>query len=426
MPATCVVGLQWGDEAKGKIVDYLTDEFDIVVRFQGGANAGHTVVCDGNTYKLHLIPSGIVRQQVQCVIANGVVLDPEVLLGEMDGITARGIALDGRLLISDRAHVVFPYHKLHDKLLDDRPGSIGTTLRGIGPCYQDKVGRRHGIRVGDMLTPDSFRKRLDGIVEEKNQLLGALYGADPLSADEIYEQYTAYADRLRPFVTDTSLYLRRAFADGKRLMFEGAQGCLLDVDHGTYPFVTSSNSSGCGLSAGAGVPAKMVDRTIGIIKSYCTRVGNGPFPTEQDNDIGIRIRERGKEYGTTTGRPRRCGWFDVVTARNSAELSGVDVLAMMMLDVLSGFDEIKVCVAYEHQGQRLESLPGDAAVCEVLEPIYETFEGWEAETDGIRRREDLPAAAQQYVEGVSELMGVPVGLVSVGPDREQTILWNRF
>lgn len=425
MPATCVVGLQWGDEAKGKIVDLLTEQHDIVVRYQGGANAGHTVVTGGQTYKLSLIPSGIFRPHVQCVIAAGVVINPASLLQEIDGLTSRGVQISKNLMISDRAHVIFPWHFEEDRLLNDCTGgeAIGTTLRGIGPCYRDKVGRSFAVRLGDMYR-ENFKERIEHITKAKNLMLAGMSGAQAglvLDAKEIYRQYSDYAERLRPFVGDTTAYLLNAVDAGKRLLFEGAQGALLDIDHGTFPFVTSSNSSGVGVPSGSGVPGKHIGKVIGIIKAYSTRVGGGPFPTEQDNEIGQLIRDRGNEYGTVTRRPRRCGWFDAVAARYTARLSGADVLSVMLLDVLSTLPELKICVAYELNGQRITDFPSHVDDLRQVKPVYETLPGWQQEITEARRMSDLPANARSYLERLSQLVGAPVELVSVGPDREQTI-----
>lgn len=425
MPATCVVGLQWGDEAKGKIVDLLTEQHDIVVRYQGGANAGHTVVTGGQTYKLSLIPSGIFRPQVQCVIAAGVVINPASLLQEIDGLASRNVVIAKNLMISDRAHVILPWHFEEDRLLNDCTGgeAIGTTLRGIGPCYRDKVGRSFAVRLGDMYR-ENFKERIEYITEAKNRMLAGMTAGQPglvLDAKEIYRQYSDYAERLRPFVADTTAYLLNAVDAGKRILFEGAQGALLDIDHGTFPFVTSSNSSGVGVSSGSGVPGKHIQKVIGIIKAYSTRVGGGPFPTEQDNQIGQTIRDRGNEYGTVTRRPRRCGWFDVVAARYTARLSGADVLAVMLLDVLSTLPELKICVAYELDGKRIIDFPSHVDDLRRVQPVYETVPGWQQEITGVRRIEELPANAQSYLARLSQLVGAPVELVSVGPDREQTI-----
>lgn len=423
MPATCVVGLQWGDEAKGKIVDLLTSEHDIVVRYQGGANAGHTVVLGGEPFKLSLVPSGIFRTQVQCVIANGVVLHPGSLLEEIEQLQIRGVQVEGHLLVSNRAHLIFPWHIEEDRLLEKEAGgeAIGTTLRGIGPCYQDKVGRTLAIRVGDMYRPN-FRDRVRQVALFKQRMLQCLSGEPiELDAEAIYEQYRQYAERLRGWVGDTTAYLLDAAEADKRILFEGAQGALLDVDHGTFPYVTSSNSSGVGVSSGSGVPARYLTKGLGIVKAYSTRVGGGPFPTEQANEIGQYIRERGNEYGTVTRRPRRCGWFDAVAVRYTARLSGVDVLAVMLLDVLSGLEELKICVAYEFDGQQTTTFPAHVDELWRAQPVYETLPGWQEEISHIRRWEDLPAAAQAYLQRISQLVGRPFAIISVGPDREQTI-----
>ena len=426
MGATCVIGLQWGDEAKGKIVDVLTEQHDIVVRFQGGANAGHTVVADGQTYKLSLIPSGIFRSSVQCVIAGGVVLNPVRILEEIDELIARNIPVSRNLMISDRTHVIFPWHFEEDRVLNDLCAggeAIGTTMRGIGPCYCDKVGRSFAIRLGDMYR-DGFRDRVHEIAAVKNRILASFSeqsSAVALDADEIYQAYRGYADRLEPFVADTTAYLLDAVDADKKILFEGAQGALLDVDHGTFPFVTSSNSSGLGVASGSGVPGRHVSKVIGILKAYTTRVGGGPFPTEQDNETGRHIRKRGNEYGTVTRRPRRCGWFDAVAARYTARLSGADALAVMLLDVVSELAELKVCVAYELDGRRITDFPSHVDDVRRVKPIYETLPGWQEEITQIRRFDDLPANARDYLNRIGELVGCPVQIVSIGPDREQTI-----
>ncbi len=422
--ATAVIGLQWGDEAKGKLVDLLAGEHDVVVRYQGGNNAGHTVQFNGQTFKLSLLPAGILHPGVMSVIATGVVVNPEALLEEMDEIASRNGPLDDRLLLSDRAHVIFPYHMAEEALLEKqrKQEPIGTTMRGIGTCYRDKVGRTHAIRVGDLYHAESFRRRLGEIVEQKNRVLQAL---DPdfqsLDAQRIHDQYAAYAARLKPFVGDTTAYLHQALADGKRILFEGAQGTLLDIDHGTFPYVTSSNSSGGGLHTGSGVPERAIDRIIGVVKAYTTRVGGGPFPTELDDEIGQRIRETGHEYGTVTGRPRRCGWFDAVAAGYAARVSGVDCLAIMLLDVLSVLDELCICEAYEIDGCRTTRFPSHVEELSKAKPIYRTLPGWRSDIHHTRRIEDLPSQARRYIDTIAELVGFPVMLVSVGPDREQTI-----
>jgi len=426
VPGTCVIGLQWGDEAKGKLVDILTEDHDIVVRYAGGANAGHTVVSAGQTWKLSIIPSGILRDGVACVITGGVVLDPAKVIDEMDGLEARGLRMDGRLRISDRAHVVFPWHVVEDRLLDGSlsgGGAIGTTGRGIGPCYRDKVGRALAIRLGDLYRPD-FREKVAHVVDFKNRLFTSWPAgtAAPLDAADIHARYAAYAERLRPHVVDTTAFLLDAVEEGRRVLFEGAQGALLDIDHGTFPFVTSSNSSGVGVASGSGVPSRWVNRVIGVLKAYSTRVGGGPMPTEQDNPTGVHIRERGREYGTVTKRPRRCGWFDAVAARYSARLSGVDELAIMLLDVLGGLDELRICTAYEIDGRRTTQFPSQIGDLERAVPVYETLPGWGEELDAVRREGDLPAAARRYVDRIAELVGRPVTIVSIGPDRAQTII----
>ncbi len=425
MPGTCVIGLQWGDEAKGKLVDLLTERHDIVVRYQGGSNAGHTVVAGDQTYKLSLIPSGILSPRVKCVVTGGVVLNPGSFLDEIDGLTSRGVRVSDNLLLSDRAHVIFPWHFAEDKLLDESCSGgekIGTTGRGIGPCYRDKVGRAHALRLADLYRPD-FRQKLDFVVAQKNRMLGALSnGALPaLDAGQIYADYSKYAERLQPFATDTTAFLLDALEAGKKVLFEGAQGALLDIDHGTFPYVTSSNSSGLGVSPGAGVPGRWIERVIGVLKAYSTRVGGGPFPTEQDNATGQKLRDRGNEYGTVTRRPRRCGWFDSVAARYTVRLSGVDSLAVMLLDVLDGFDELKICTAYELDGRRITDFPSHVEDLRRVQPVYETLPGWQSDTTKVRRMNDLPAKAQAYLARLSELVGRPVGYVSVGPERTQTI-----
>jgi adenylosuccinate synthase len=429
VPATCVIGLQWGDEAKGKIVDLLTEDHDIVVRCQGGANAGHTVVTAGETYKLSLIPSGIVRPNVRCVVAVGVVINPASLLQEIESLTQRGVTVGDNLLISDRAHVIFPWHFEEDRLLNESTGgeAIGTTMRGIGPCYRDKAGRSLAIRLGD-LYQSNFRTRIEQITESKNRILPAMAGttqAPHLDGAKIYREYSGYAARLKPYVGDTTNFLLDAADEGKRILFEGAQGTLLDIDHGTFPFVTSSNSSGGGVATGSGVPPRYVTKVIGILKAYSTRVGGGPFPTEQDNETGQHIRSRGNEYGTVTRRPRRCGWLDAVASRYTARVSGADVLAVMLLDVLSELPELKICVAYELDGRRITHFPSHVEDVRRVVPIYETLPGWQQEITHVRRMADLPENAKRYLDRISQLVGRPVEIASVGPDRQQTIFAAR-
>lgn len=423
MSVTSVIGLQWGDEAKGKIVDLLTPRFDIVVRYQGGANAGHTVVVGDAVYKLHHIPSGILNANVMNVVGPGVVLNPPTVLQEIDNLVERGIKVSDNLMLSDRLHVVFPWHVEEDRVTNAVPvsgESIGTTLRGIGPCYRDKYGRSNAVRLGDMYHPE-FQNRVRDIVAGKNRILSALGGEVTLDADKIYDEYSGYAERLKPFVADTTAYLLDEVEAGKRILFEGAQGALLDIDHGTFPFVTSSNSSGVGASAGSGIPPRWLKKVIGIAKAYTTRVGGGPFPTELHDDMGQRIRDLGNEYGTTTGRPRRCGWFDAVAVRYTARLAGIDALSLMMLDVLSQLPEIKICVAYDLDGERIDHFPGQIDDLRRVKPIYETYPGWEQDVTKVRSIADMPEGARRYLDRVSELVGRPVEVVSVGPDRDQTM-----
>jgi adenylosuccinate synthase len=422
-----VVGLQWGDEAKGKIVDLLCDRHDAVVRYQGGANAGHTVVAGGVTYKLSLIPTGILRPGIECVIGNGVVIHPPALLKEVATLADQGVDIGRRLLVSDRAHVILPYHLAEERLTEESSSAadhLGTTRRGIGPCYRDKVGRVHGVRVGDLYHPEHFRERLERIVAYKNRLLAAMLpDFEPFDHREVADEYLGLAEKLRPFVRDTTVWIHDAVARGQRLLFEGAQGSLLDIDHGSYPYVTSSNSSAAGIAAGSGMPTRHIDRWIGVVKAYTTRVGGGPFPTELDDEIGERIRRVGREYGTVTGRPRRCGWFDAVAARYSARVCGSTEIAVMLLDVLSGLPELRVAVAYEDEdGRRVADMPGHLADLQRCRPVYETLAGWSDDLTGARKWSDLPAAARDYVEFLAARIGVPVSIVSVGPERTQTIV----
>jgi len=427
MPATCVIGLQWGDEAKGKIVDRLTREHDFVVRYQGGANAGHTVVVGDQTYKLSLLPSGILTPGVTCVIATGVVINPARVIEELDELAGRGAGHADNLRISDRAHVIFPWHFAEDRALDKSTSdgeNIGTTGRGIGPCYRDKVGRAHAVRLGDMYRP-GFRAQIEHIAVAKNRVLEVLYPPNefqPIDASAAFREYSAYAERLRPYVCDTTELLLSAVESGKRLLFEGAQGALLDVDHGTYPFVTSSNSSGVGIASGSGVPARHFTKSIGVVKAYSTRVGGGPFPTEQDNPTGQYLRDRGNEYGTVTRRPRRCGWLDVVALRYTSRLSGVDSIAVMLLDVLSGLDELKICTAYDIDGKQTTRFPSHVDDLRRATPVYETLAGWKPEITNCRSWSELPGNAQAYLGRISTLVGQPVEMVSVGPERDQTIV----
>jgi adenylosuccinate synthase len=426
MPCTCVVGLQWGDEAKGKIVDLLTEQHHFVVRYNGGANAGHTVVRDGKTFKLSLLPTGVLVPSVRSVIGNGVVVYPPRFLEEVANLRAAGLHVGHNLLLSSHAHVIFPYHMEEERVQEACAAkAIGTTGRGIGPCYADKLNRSNAVRVGELLDAKHLRERLERIVPRKNSVLRALApDARQFTAEEIAAEYARCAEQMRPHVADTTPLLLRALAEGKSILFEAAQGSLLDVDHGTYPFVTSSNSSPAGIWSGSGVPARRLTRVVGVIKAYTTRVGGGPFPTELNDGpegIGERIRRTGREYGTVTGRPRRCGWFDAVAARYTAALGAVDELALMLLDVLSVLDEVRIATAYELDGERLTDFPADADALSRCRPVYETLPGWRQDVSAARKLSDLPAAARRYVDRLSALLGLPVAVISVGPDREQTI-----
>lgn len=426
MASTCIVGLQWGDEAKGKVVDLLTREHDVVVRFNGGANAGHTVMVGEQVYKLSLIPSGVVHPGLECVMGNGLAIHPPTLLAELDGLAARGIEVEGRVFLSDRAHVIFPYHTEEERLLEESAAdkAIGTTRRGIGPCYADKAARIHSVRVGDLLEPARLRERLRAIVPVKNRLLKALGdGAKTFDADQLATEYSRLAERLSPYVTDTFWRLQQHLAANKKILFEAAQGSLLDIDHGSYPYVTSSNSSACGLPSGCGVPARRIDRSIGIVKAYTTRVGGGPFPTELHNEVGEHIRIEGKEFGTVTGRARRTGWFDAVACRYTALLNGVDSIAVMLLDVLSKLDEIEICEAYELDGDRTREFPVDIHRLARAKPIYRKLPGWKRSIRDCRAPTDLPREARAYIDAISDYLQVPVKLCSVGPEREQTVMF---
>jgi adenylosuccinate synthase len=424
---TCVVGLQWGDEAKGKIVDLLTDRHDFVVRYNGGANAGHTVVSDNKVFKFSLLPTGVLRPNIRSVIANGVVVYPPRFLEEVESLRKADVLVGDNLLLSDHAHVIFPYHTEEERLNESGAESaIGTTGRGIGPCYQDKVGRLFAVRIGELLHPEHLRARLRQIVSRKNTVLRALSSsAKQFEADKLAEEYLGYARQMQPHIADTRRVLHDGLRDGKRLLFEAAQGSLLDVDHGSYPYVTSSNSSVAGVWSGSGIPARRIDRIVGVVKAYGTRVGQGPFPTELndgEDGIGERIRRVGREYGTVTGRPRRCGWFDAVAARYTAMLNGADELAIMLLDVLSDLDELRICTAYELDGKRIDYFPSDSFVLQRCKPIYETHPGFSGPISKATKMSDLPAPARRYLNRIAELLELPVSIVSVGPDRMQTIL----
>ena len=422
MSTVVITGTQWGDEGKGKIVDYLAQQAETVVRFQGGSNAGHTVMVDGEDYKLRLLPSGILYKGTHNIIANGVVVDPKVMLQEMDAMEARGIDVSG-IRLSDRAHVVLPYHRLMDGLEDEQKGAgkIGTTKNGIGPCYIDRDDRI-GIRVCEWMDPETFAEKLKVNLARKNRELQALYGHEPLDFDEIYKEYMGYADRLRPYVCDAITLLNDEIDAGRKVLFEGAQATMLDIDYGTYPYCTASHPISGGVAVGAGVSPKKIGKVFGVVKAYCTRVGEGPFPTEQLNEIGDKLREKGHEYGVVTGRPRRTGWLDAVVVRYAGVISGIDYMAITRLDILDSFDEIKMCVGYKYKGEILKLVPASLKVVAECEPVYETFEGWKTDISGIRKYEDLPEKARKYIERMAEVTGIDVGIVSVGPNRDQTIV----
>ncbi|HSR50346.1 MAG TPA: adenylosuccinate synthase [Acidobacteriota bacterium] len=421
MANVIIVGTQWGDEGKGKIVDLITERFDVVARYQGGHNAGHTVIIDGKKTVLHLIPSGILHPGKACVIGNGVVVNPFALREEMEMMPE--IDFQGRLFVSNRAHLIMPYHPAVEDGEERRLGAdaIGTTSRGIGPCYEDKMGRR-GLRLGDLERPQAFRARLTERVRMKNEVLKHLYGAEPLEAETIYRQYMELAPKVLPFVTDTAEYLNGAMADGKNVLFEGAQGTQLDVDHGTYPFVTSSNATAGGACAGTGVGPSRIDGVIGIAKAYTTRVGAGPFPTELTDDIGKHIGKVGAEFGASTGRPRRCGWFDAVVVRYAALINDLSTLVITKLDVLDELDEIKICTGYRYQGRTLRFFPVDMEVLDEIEPVYESHPGWKTDTTQIQNYDDLPSQARDYLNRLSELIKTDISIISLGPDRDETII----
>ncbi len=423
MPNLVIIGAQWGDEGKGKIVDLLTEKFDVVVRYQGGHNAGHTVIVKGKKFVLHLIPSGILHPGKVCVIGHGVVLDPKALIEEIQVLESAGLQVRGNLYISNRTHIIFPYHRAVENASEEALGDrkIGTTSRGIGPAYEDKTGRR-GIRLAELLDPDSLREVVRGAVREKNSLLRGLFNRPGLDAEAILREYSGYAEQLREFSTDTALLLNRQIREGKCLLFEGAQGTLLDVDHGTYPFVTSSNATAGGACTGSGVSPTLIDGTIGIAKAYTTRVGGGPFPTEIFGEAGELIRQRGAEFGASTGRPRRCGWFDGPATRYSTMLNHFQGIALTKLDVLDEFAELQVCTGYKYKGSLLAEFPADIRVLEKVEPVYRTLPGWNCQTAGLRIFEDLPQKAKDYLKILADLVETEFALISTGPDRDDTIL----
>ena len=427
MPVSIIVGAQWGDEGKGKIVDMLSEKIDIVARYQGGANAGHTVVigdpkgASHKTYVLHLVPSGIFQKNVKCVIGNGVVIDPVALMDEIEMIKSFGIKIDGRLFISHNAHLIMPYHKLLDNIREQGAQKIGTTGRGIGPAYIDKY-MRTGIRVVDLLDRKVLREKLTRNIEEKNQLLSKVYGSAEIDVDKIVNEYQEFDKKIDPFITDTSALLNNALSKKKKILAEGAQGALLDVDHGTYPYVTSSNPTSGGACTGLGIPPTSVTSIIGIVKAYSTRVGNGPFPTELHEITGETLRKIGREFGATTGRPRRCGWLDMVSLKYSLMINGVSEIALTKLDVLDQFDEIQICVGYKKDGKRLKLFPTDVQTLESVEPVLQSYKGWNENISEAKQWKQLPKRTMKYVETIEKLSGVKVSLVSVGARRDQTIV----
>ena len=421
MPVIAVLGAQWGDEGKGKVVDMLAQQASMVVRFSGGDNAGHSVVNPHGEFKLHLIPSGIFNAEVACIIGNGVVINPEVLIGEMDNLNERGVDT-GNLFISDRAHLIMPYHLLLDGLEEEARGgkAIGTTRKGVGPAFTDKTARL-GIRAGDLLDKEALRERLRSVIDYKNVILTKVYGAKPLSLDEVYTQYCQYGERLAHHIRETTVMLDEAVNGGELVILEGAQGVLLDPDFGTYPYTTSSSPLAAGACLGAGLGPTRLDRAVGVYKAYCTRVGGGPMPTELHDETGELIRERAHEYGTTTGRARRCGWLDTVAARFSSRINGLTGAVITRLDILDILPSLKICIGYELDGKKIDYFPGNIAALARCKPVYEELPGWQTDTTDIRDYDQLPEAARNYVSRVEELISCPVNLVCVGPGREQSI-----
>jgi adenylosuccinate synthase len=422
-----VVGAQWGDEGKGKIVDVLSERFKVVARYSGGHNAGHTVTIHGKKFILQLIPCGVLREGCRGVIGNGVVLDPFAFMKEVDALRATGVNVDGNLFVSNRAHVILPYHRLIELAAENAPGrvKIGTTSRGIGPTYEDKMARS-GLRVQDLLDNSLLKKHIENACREKNTIAHALFNSEPLDADKMYADYSAIAERVAPFVTDTALLLNRAIADGQSVMFEGAQGTMLDIDHGTYPFVTSSSATSGGAATGTGVPPTSISTVIGVTKAYCTRVGEGPFPTESKDAIGEAIRKKGNEFGAVTGRPRRTGWLDLPLLRYSNMINGTSWLVVTKLDVLDDQAEIPVCVSYKINGKETQQIPAQISGYEKIEPVYTRLPGWQTSTFGINRFDELPEKAKRYLEFVEKESGAKGAIVSTGPDREQTIISPEF
>ncbi|TMW72027.1 adenylosuccinate synthase [Alteribacter natronophilus] len=422
MPSVVVVGTQWGDEGKGKITDYLSEQAELVARYQGGNNAGHTIVFDGVKYKLHLIPSGIFYSDKTCVIGNGMVIDPKAIVEELAYLHDKGVDTSN-LRISNRAHIILPYHLKLDAVEEESKGAnkIGTTKKGIGPAYMDKAART-GIRIADLLDKESFEEKLEINLRDKNRLLEKVYETNGFTKEEILEEYYEYGQQIAKYVTDTSVVLNDALDAGKRVLFEGAQGVMLDIDQGTYPFVTSSNPIAGGVTIGSGVGPSKINHVVGVSKAYTTRVGDGPFPTELSDEIGDRIRDVGNEYGTTTGRPRRVGWFDSVVVRHARRVSGITDLSLNSIDVLSGIKKLKICVAYKYKGEIIDEFPASLKVLAECEPVYEELDGWDEDITGVKSLHELPKNALYYVERISQLTGIPLSVFSVGPDRSQTNL----
>ncbi len=427
LKSAVIVGAQWGDEGKGKIVDVLSHDFDVVARYAGGHNAGHTVTIKGKKFILQLIPCGILRAGCKAVIGNGVVLDPFALMKEVRSLRETGIQVDGNLFVSNRAHVILPYHRMIELAAENAPGrvKIGTTSRGIGPAYEDKMGRR-GLRVADLLDKQLLKTHITNACREKNTIVHALFNGDPIDPDKMFEEYAKIADEVAPFVADTCSLLNNSIRNGESVMFEGAQGTMLDIDHGTYPFVTSSSATSGGAVTGTGVPPTSISTVVGVTKAYCTRVGEGPFPSELHDEMGDKLRAKGNEYGAVTGRPRRCGWLDLPLLRYSNMINGTSWLVVTKLDVLDELAEVPICVGYKVNGKKCDEIPSQAAGFEKIEPIYEKFPGWQTSTVGITEHDKLPKKAQDYLKFVQKESGAKIGMVSTGPDREQTMIVDEF
>jgi adenylosuccinate synthase len=425
MPSVAIIGCQWGDEGKGRVVDLLSNRVDMVVRFQGGDNAGHTVVKGNDEFKLHLIPSGILYPDVICIIGNGVVLNPEVLIKELDNLESKGISTDN-LRISSNAHLIMPYHIILDKAGEHRLGKskIGTTHKGIGPVYADKA-LRMGIRVQDLQDLKIFKTKLEESLKLNNKIMEKIYGLDPLDMDEVFDKYRQYGNRIKKYIVNTTSLISEALDNNKKVMFEGAQGTMLDIDHGTYPYVTSSSTIAGGVCVGAGIGPSRLDEILGVVKAYTTRVGSGPFPTEERSKIGDYLREKGYEYGTTTGRPRRCGWIDIVILKYSIMLNSVDSIALTKLDILSGLKKVKICTGYKYNGKVYQHMPCHQTILHKCTPVYEEYQGWSEDISGVKNFEDLPRQARDYIRNIEKIVKVTVSMVSVGAERSKIIMKNR-